>query len=231
MRETLRLMACCNSARAGPAALAPGRAVYLKREDVHELGAFKWRGALPVARALPAAGRDAASSPRRPGTTARAPPGLRAAGHGSTVFAPKGRARRSSRTSTSRRRRRPGGADVDEAKASAPVPTRAVGSCRSSRTAPSRSSTRLRRDRRRGRRAARAAAGAVVVPSGTAPSPGHRPRARDALTGHASRRRRRQGGAGDGASWKARRPVTSDRCATIADGLAVRVAIPMPSRR
>ena len=27
-------------------------------------------------------------------------------------------------------------------------------------------------------------------------------------------------------SWEAHRPVTSDRCATIADGLAVRVAIP-----
>jgi len=30
-----------------PAALAAGRQVFLKREDVHELGAFKWRGALP----------------------------------------------------------------------------------------------------------------------------------------------------------------------------------------
>ncbi len=31
-----------------PAGLAPRSAVYLKREDVHELGAFKWRGALPT---------------------------------------------------------------------------------------------------------------------------------------------------------------------------------------
>jgi threonine dehydratase len=31
-----------------PATLAPGRTVFLKREDVHELGAFKWRGSLPV---------------------------------------------------------------------------------------------------------------------------------------------------------------------------------------
>ena len=31
-----------------PAALAQGRDVWLKREDVHELGAFKWRGALPA---------------------------------------------------------------------------------------------------------------------------------------------------------------------------------------
>lgn len=33
-----------------PAGLADGE-IYLKREDVHELGAFKWRGALPVLRA------------------------------------------------------------------------------------------------------------------------------------------------------------------------------------
>jgi threonine dehydratase len=31
-----------------PASLAGDRNVLLKREDVHELGAFKWRGALPV---------------------------------------------------------------------------------------------------------------------------------------------------------------------------------------
>ncbi len=31
-----------------PAALGAGDSVWLKREDVHELGAFKWRGALPA---------------------------------------------------------------------------------------------------------------------------------------------------------------------------------------
>jgi threonine dehydratase len=31
-----------------PSALVDGRDVWLKREDVHELGAFKWRGALPT---------------------------------------------------------------------------------------------------------------------------------------------------------------------------------------
>jgi threonine dehydratase len=31
-----------------PAELAQGRDVWLKREDLHELGAFKWRGALPT---------------------------------------------------------------------------------------------------------------------------------------------------------------------------------------
>ncbi|MGH3010471.1 MAG: threonine ammonia-lyase [Gaiellaceae bacterium] len=31
-----------------PRSLGDGRSLFLKREDVHELGAFKWRGALPV---------------------------------------------------------------------------------------------------------------------------------------------------------------------------------------
>jgi threonine dehydratase len=42
-----------------PAALAGGRRLYLKREDTHELGAFKWRGALPVLEGYRAAGADA----------------------------------------------------------------------------------------------------------------------------------------------------------------------------
>lgn len=39
-----------------PAGLAAGRDVWLKREDEHELGAFKWRGALPAMRAFRDAG-------------------------------------------------------------------------------------------------------------------------------------------------------------------------------
>ena len=42
-----------------PASLADGRALFLKREDVHELGAFKWRGALPVLSDYRDAGADA----------------------------------------------------------------------------------------------------------------------------------------------------------------------------
>jgi threonine dehydratase len=30
--------------------LAPGRELWLKREDLHELGSFKWRGAMPALR-------------------------------------------------------------------------------------------------------------------------------------------------------------------------------------
>lgn len=42
-----------------PAGLAAGRTVFLKREDVHELGAFKWRGALPVVEAYRERGANA----------------------------------------------------------------------------------------------------------------------------------------------------------------------------
>ena len=42
-----------------PSSMGGERALYLKREDVHELGAFKWRGALPVLAAYRAAGADA----------------------------------------------------------------------------------------------------------------------------------------------------------------------------
>ena len=42
-----------------PASLAHGRELWLKREDGHELGSFKWRGALPVVRRLAAGGSSA----------------------------------------------------------------------------------------------------------------------------------------------------------------------------
>jgi threonine dehydratase len=42
-----------------PASLSDGRPLYLKREDAHELGAFKWRGALPVLSAYRDAGAEA----------------------------------------------------------------------------------------------------------------------------------------------------------------------------
>src|SRR5215207_4721540 len=42
-----------------PDELADGREVWLKREDLHELGAFKWRGALPT---LAAFARDGAAA-------------------------------------------------------------------------------------------------------------------------------------------------------------------------
>src|SRR5262245_22562999 len=42
-----------------PPALSGGRPIHLKREDVHELGAFKWRGALPTIAAYKKKGASA----------------------------------------------------------------------------------------------------------------------------------------------------------------------------
>lgn len=42
-----------------PASLAAGRNLLLKREDMHELGAFKWRGALPALESFRARGAGA----------------------------------------------------------------------------------------------------------------------------------------------------------------------------
>jgi threonine dehydratase len=42
-----------------PRELSDGRPLYLKREDMHELGAFKWRGALPALEKYRADGADA----------------------------------------------------------------------------------------------------------------------------------------------------------------------------
>ena len=39
-----------------PSELGAGRELYLKREDAHEIGAFKWRGALPTLRLFAARG-------------------------------------------------------------------------------------------------------------------------------------------------------------------------------
>jgi threonine dehydratase len=41
-----------------PQGLAPGRDLWLKREDLHELGAFKWRGALPTLQEYKRGGAD-----------------------------------------------------------------------------------------------------------------------------------------------------------------------------
>ena len=76
-----------------PASLAGGRRLLLKREDQHELGAFKWRGALPTLEAFRARGADTvitASTGNHGAATAWAAQrtGLRA-----VVFAPEGSSR------------------------------------------------------------------------------------------------------------------------------------------
>jgi threonine dehydratase len=73
-----------------PASLGAGRSLFLKREDVHELGAFKWRGALPVLTAYRADGAATvvtASTGNHGAATAWAATGL---GLVAVVYAPEG---------------------------------------------------------------------------------------------------------------------------------------------
>ena len=76
-----------------PASLAPGRELLLKREDMHDLGAFKWRAALPVVEEFGRKGAEAvvtASTGNHGAATAWAGNrvGIRA-----VVFAPEGSSR------------------------------------------------------------------------------------------------------------------------------------------
>jgi threonine dehydratase len=76
-----------------PPALQAGEDVYLKREDAHELGAFKWRGALPALRVFRqrgARGVVTASTGNHGAATAWA---ARRLGLAATVFVPRGASR------------------------------------------------------------------------------------------------------------------------------------------
>ncbi|MFN7976472.1 MAG: PLP-dependent lyase/thiolase [Acidobacteriota bacterium] len=100
-----------------PASIAGGRDVFLKREDVHELGAFKWRGATRALEAYRAGGASSvvtASTGNHGAATAWA---ARRLGMHAIVYVPRG----ASATKTARIREhgaelRELGADLDEAK-------------------------------------------------------------------------------------------------------------------
>jgi threonine dehydratase len=211
-----------------PPSLADGRDVWLKREDAHELGAFKWRAALPLIRHYGeqgAAGVVTASTGNHGAAAAWA---ARQVGLEAVVFAPAA----SSAAKLALLERlgadvRLGGADVDEAKdagrafalehglpffedGAEPLQYETYGAIADEIL-----------DQLEGGPAA------IVVPVGNGALAGG--------IGHAAGRRSpstlRVGVAAKEApvmalSWDARRAVSSDRCATIADGLAVRVAIP-----
>ena len=149
---------CGGSARDDRSNVRPGRSpttrashdLWLKREDVHELGAFKWRGALPVVAAFVAEGHagDRHLVDREPRGGGRV--GLPAARrHGDRLRATRRRrteacAARGARRGRARRRERPRRGEGGRAR------IRRTPGCRSSRTAPSRCSTRpTARSRRR----------------------------------------------------------------------------------
>jgi threonine dehydratase len=211
-----------------PQTISAGREVWLKREDVHELGAFKWRGALPTLERYLADGASAvvtASTGNHGAATAWA-----AKRHGldAIVYVPQG----ASEMKLDRLRQlgadvRVEGGDLDEAKelgqvhaANHGLPFFEDGAEPAQYEGYAAIGDELLGQLER-------PPAAVVVPVGNG-----------ALLGgvggallRASPETLRVGVVAAEApvmadSWDAGRPVTSDRSSTFADGLAVRVAIP-----
>jgi threonine dehydratase len=216
-----------------PESLAQGRRLYLKREDVHELGAFKWRGALPALERFHANGPTAvvtASTGNHGAATAWA---ARRLGLEAVVYAPEG----ASQAKLDHLERlgadvRLVGADVDEAKelarahaAERGVPFFEDGAEPAQYDGYAAIGEELLDQLDN-------APAAVVVPVGNG-----------ALLGGVGRALLRRSPAtlrvgvvtaaapvmAD--SWEAGRPVASHASATFADGLAVRVAIPYAVER
>jgi threonine dehydratase len=211
-----------------PEALAGDRRLYLKREDLHHLGAFKWRGALPALerfRADGATGVVTASTGNHGAATTWA---VQQLGLDSMVYAPECSSRpKRDRLDQLGATVRLAGSDLDEAKDLA-------------RAYANEQGLPLFED---GAEPAQyegySAIGdelldqldeppaAVVVPVGNGALLGGVGRAILAR----SPATLRVGVVASAApvmadSWEAGRPLTGDRSATIADGLAVRVAIP-----
>jgi threonine dehydratase len=206
-----------------------GRRVLLKREDLHELGAFKWRGALPVLEGWRQEGASrvvTASTGNHGAATAWAGQRL---GLRSVVYAPAAASRsKLALIEGLGAEVRLGGADLDEAKA--------VGR----EWAEERGLPFFEDGAERPQYEGYAAIGdeildqaeetpaAIIVPTGNG-----------ALLGgiglgvcRCAPEVERIGIVAKEApcmalSWEAGEPVDCDRCATFADGLAVRVAIPL----
>ena len=210
-----------------PSGLAPG-AVYLKREDIHELGAFKWRGALPTLEGYRSGGASlvvTASTGNHGSATAWAAQRL---GLTAVVYAPED----VSRTKLDLMRElgaevRLSGTDVDDAKEEArawaqghDAPFFEDGAEPAQLDGYAAIATEVIEQLPE-------LPAAVVVPVGNGALLAGIGRA----LGELAPGTLRVGVAASEApvmveSWHAERPVTSDRSATFADGLAVRVAIP-----
>lgn len=211
-----------------PESLACGREVFFKREDGHELGAFKWRGALPALEAYRARGAEGvvtASTGNHGAATAWA---ARRLGLSATVFAPE----KASRAKLEMIARWGGevrlcGRDFEQSKAEAAA------------FAASRGLPFFEDGAEPAQYEGYRAIGAEILDqSGVPPAAIVVPVGNGALIGgigeETKRRSRRTLLAGVAAkeapvmalSFEAGRPVSCDRMATFADGLAVRVAIP-----
>jgi threonine dehydratase len=213
---------------AAPPAVAGGLSLYLKREDTHELGAFKWRGALPALAVFKAAGAPGvvtASTGNHGAATAWAAAQL---GLAAVVYAPVD----ASRTKLAHIERlgadvRLEGDDLDEAKERglADAAARGFPFFEDGAEAVQYEGYAAIGDELLDQ--LEEAPAAVVVPVGNGALLGG--------VGAAVLRRSpetlRIGVVSTAApvmadSWEAGRPVPSDRSGTFADGLAVRVAIP-----
>ena len=215
-----------------PEGLAPRRDVYLKREDLHELGSFKWRGALPTLEGYRVDGASmvvTASTGNHGAATAWA---ARRVGMRAIVFAP----RDASPTKLALVERfgadiRVTGADLDEAKdegrkfaSEHGLPFFEDGAERAQYEAYGAIADELLEQMEE-------RPAAIVVPVGNGALLG----GIGIATCRRSRDTLRIGAAAKEApvmaeSWEAGYPVETDRCATFADGLAVRVAIPLAVR-
>jgi threonine dehydratase len=211
-----------------PAALAPGREVWLKREDVHELGAFKWRGALPALESFRERGAEAvvtASTGNHGAATAWAAEQL---GLKALVFAPLG----ASPTKLAHVERlgaelRLVGADLDEAKDEARSFAEAHGfpffedgaePAQFKGYAAIGVEILAQTPHEMAAVVVPVGNGALIAGIGRALADGSpRPLCLGVVAKEAPVM---------ALSWRARRPVESDRCATFADGLATRVAVP-----
>jgi threonine dehydratase len=208
--------------------LGCGRDVFLKREDGHELGAFKWRGALPALEAYRTRGAEGvvtASTGNHGAATAWA---ARRLGLSATVFAPEKASRAKleliARCGGEVRLR---GRDFDQSKADATA------------FAASRGLPFFEDGAEPAQYKGYRAIGAEILDqSGEPPAAIVVPVGNGALIGGIGEETKRRssrtilvGVAAKEApvmalSFEAGRPVSCDRMATFADGLAVRVAIP-----
>jgi len=224
----IRLVTLPTPLERAPAAISGGRSVYFKREDRHELGAFKWRGALPTLEAFVrrgAAGVVTASTWNHGAATAWA---ARRLGLRAIVFVPKGasRAKRALIEAEGAEIRETGD-DMDGAKeagrrfaAESSLPFFQDGEERAQYDGYGSIGREILEQLPE-------PAGTVIVPVGNGALIGgigevlRRQKPSPKLVGAVARE-------APVMQWshRARRPVPCDRMATFADGLAVRVAIP-----
>jgi threonine dehydratase len=202
--------------------------IWLTREDEHELGAFKWRGALAVLEEKTPDVVVTASTGNHGAATAWA---AKRVGARAIVFVPQGATRaKVALIETQGAELRVEGADMDEAKAAARAHAAETGAFffeDGAEPAQFDGYSRIGHDLLD----ELPEPAAVVVPVGNGALAIGVFRA---LVDRSPAAERIAVAAAEAPamyeSWRAGRPVDSDRCATFADGLAVRVAIPLAVR-